>query len=32
LRILDKLGMYRATADNVFCRNLEAVTGRSFAR
>jgi aminocarboxymuconate-semialdehyde decarboxylase len=32
LRILDKLQMDQATADKVFWKNLEAVTGRKIVK
>jgi aminocarboxymuconate-semialdehyde decarboxylase len=32
LRILDKLKMDQATADKVFWKNLEAVTGRKIVK
>jgi aminocarboxymuconate-semialdehyde decarboxylase len=32
LRILDKLGMDKATHDKVFYKNLEAVTGKKLVK
>jgi aminocarboxymuconate-semialdehyde decarboxylase len=32
LRILDKLGMDKATHDKVFYKNLEAVTGKTLVK